>query len=502
MQQKVPQMRNVSKLKYCASSIREVSQVRPVVIQSHVRSKYPVYAAKGPVCAMKMNIRSVLLLYISFITSALALSGCSSGTSNPLAPIQAAQAKNVGNFSSTVFLGDSLTAGYQSGSLLDTAQVNGWAPLVATQAKFSIVQPLIAYPGAPNVLQLVSLGPPPVITPVTGTTTGRDNFAIQPTDVAVPGAFVNDVLTTVPLANPAAGQQQINQLVLGFPGLGYGQAYTQLQWAIHLQPTTIFLWIGNNDALIADLTGTPSSMTSVANFTTQYTSLIQQLSTLTSAHLVIANVPDVTLVPYLQPAAVILAEYSAATGLPTSVLSKLFGISPGDFVTPEGLSEISAILAGQQKTPLSDAGVLTAAEAVTVRSNVTAYNQVISQQAQSVGATLVDINALFAKVASQGATINGYTGTFSFLGGIFSLDGIHPTNTGYALVANTFIDTMNSSIGTKIPDVNLSAVAAADPLWPPNIAAHPPHHIVTAPDLPARAMQQAGQALMPQSSQQ
>ena len=450
---------------------------------------------------MKMNTRSVLLLSITFIASALALSGCSSGSSNPLAAIQAAQAKNVGNFSTTVFLGDSLTAGYQSGSLLDTQQVHGWAPVVATQAQFSIVQPLIAYPGAPNVMILQSLGPPPVITTAPGTTTGRDNFAAQPTDLAVPGAFVNDVLVTAPLANPAAGQQQINQLVLGFPGLGYGQAYTQLQAAIAAKPTTIFLWIGNNDALIADLTGTPTSMTPVANFTSQYTSLIQQLSTLTTAHLVIANVPDVTLVPYLSPAALVLAEYSAATGYPTSVLSTLFGISPGDYVTPEGLTEISAILAGKQKTPLSDAGVLTAAEATTVRTTVTAYNQVIAQQAQSVGATLVDINTLFAKIASSGITINGYTGTFSFLGGIFALDGIHPTNTGYAILANAFMDTMNSAIGTKIPDVSLSAVATADPLWPPNIPYHLGGHAITAPQLPAAAMQQAGRALLPQEMQ-
>jgi hypothetical protein len=242
-------------------------------------------------------------------------------------------------------------------------------------------------------------------------------------------------------------------------------------------------------------------MTPLANFTSQYQNLIQQLSTLTTAHLVIANIPDVTLVPYLQPAALILAEYSQATGLPTAVLSKLFGISPGDYVTPQGLTEISAILAGKQTTPLSDAGVLTAAEASTVRTTVTSYNQVISQQAQSVGATLVDINALFAKLATSGINIGGVTGTFSFLGGLFSLDGIHPTNTGYAILANTFIDTMNSGINTKIPDVNLTAVAAADPLWPPNIPSHLGGHAITAPDLPAAAMQQAGRALLPQGMQ-
>jgi len=132
------------------------------------------------------------------LTGALGLLGCSSASSNPLAALQAAQAKNAGNFTTTVFLGDSLTAGYQSGSLLDTQQVHGWPPLVAGQAGFSIVLPLIAAPGAPNVLQLVSVGPPPVIVPAKGITSGRDNFATQPTNLAVPGALLNDVLNTVP----------------------------------------------------------------------------------------------------------------------------------------------------------------------------------------------------------------------------------------------------------------------------------------------------------------
>jgi lysophospholipase L1-like esterase len=424
---------------------------------------------------MKMNVRSVSLLCSLLLATgllSLSLAGCSSGSSDPLAPVKTAQAKNVGNFSNTVFLGDSLTAGYQSGSLLDTQQVHGWAPVLAKQAGFNIIQPLIAYPGAPNVLKLVSVGPPPVITPVSGTTTGRDNFATQVTDLAVPGATLNDMMNTLPLVNPAPGQQQLNQLVLGFPGLGYGQALSQLGFAIYAQPTTIFLWIGNNDALIADISGMPSSMTPVATFTTQYQTLMTQLTTLTPAHLVIANIPDVTQVPYLTPAALVLAGVSQQTGLPTSVLSGLLGIVPGDYVNPTGTAQIPLILAGTQKGPITDAGVLSAAEVVTVQAQVTAFNQVIAAQAQAAGATLVDINALFKQVAASGLTINGYTGTATFLGGFFALDGIHPTNTGYAVVANKFIDTMNTAISTKIPDVALGAVAQADPFWPPNLVPH------------------------------
>ncbi len=454
-------------------------------------------ATKPP--AFRVNWHSFPLAYPAAPRRAAAARQLCRRTTSATTPNPAAAAANAGNFSTTVFLGDSLTAGYQSGSLLDIAEVHAWAPLLATQAKFPIVQALIAYPGAPSTLLLKSLGPPPVTITAPGLTTGRDNFATQVTDLAVPGAFLNDIANTVPAIVPTTPQQIITQLVLGFPGLGYGQDWSQATFAVHANPTTIFLWAGSNDALAADLTGSPASMTSTASFATQYNALIQLLTTKTNAHLVIANIPDVTLVPYLTPAALVLAEYSAATSYPTATLSALFGISPGDFVTPEGLTEIAAILAGTQKTPLSDAGVLTAAEAVTVRTQVAAYNQVIAAQAAAANATLVDINALFTQVTANGLTINGYTGTSAFLGGFFSLDGIHPTNTGYAVVANTFIDAMNASFKTTIPDVDLGPIAAADPLWPPNLVpnAAPGVHKATMIALPADAARALQQILLP-----
>ncbi len=420
-------------------------------------------------CSFTRLLRGAVSL--SALGAAILVSSCSGGSSSsgssgggmstPVTP---------GNFTTTVFLGDSLTAGYQSASLLDTAEVHGWAPLVAAQAGFGITQALIAAPGAPSTLVLKSLSPLTIVT-ASGTTTGRDNPSSQVTDLAVPGALLNDILNTVPVASPMAGQEQITQLVLGFPGLGLGQAYSQTTFAVKANPTTIFIWAGNNDALVADISGMPSSMTSVADFTTQYTSLITELTTKTKAHLVIANIPDVTLVPYLQPAATILAEYSAATGYPVSVLSGLFGISAGDLLNPEGLAEVAAIVAGKQTTPVSDAGVLTAAEVATVQQRVTDFNTVIAAQAKAAGATVVDIHALFANLIANGLPINGYTGSAAFLGGVFSLDGIHPTNTGYAVIANTFIDAMNSGFNAKIPDVNVATVAASDPLWPPNLGA-------------------------------
>ncbi len=418
---------------------------------------------------MKMNHRS-LLIALAAGAASLALSACSGTSSNPQAIRTAAQTANAGNFSSVYFLGDSLTAGYQSGSLIDTAQPHGWAALVAKQIGFPIALPLIAPPGAPNQLTLVSLSPL-VLGQLPGATTGRDDFTVQPTDVAVPGALLNDVLNTLPKVTPAAGQEQLNQLVLGYPGFGYGVIRSQAQQAAAANPTTIFLWIGNNDALNADFAGSPAVMTPLDMFTTQYQQLINYLQLNTSAHLVIANIPDVTAVPYLQPAALVLAQASAQTGVPVAVLSAVLGIKAGDFVNQTGLAQIPLILGQQQAGPITDAGVLSAAEVVTVQTMVTAYNKVIAANASASGATLVDINALFAQTTANGIVENGIPGTTNFLGGVFSLDGIHPTNTGYAVVANKFIDSINAGLGKSYADVAVAPIAATDPLYPPYGAA-------------------------------
>jgi len=47
---------------------------------------------------------------------------------------------------------------------------------------------------------------------------------------------------------------------------------------------------------------------------------------------------------------------------------------------------------------------------------------------------------------------------------MFSLSGIHLTNTGYAVIATQFITTLNRTRGTFIPPVNINQVASSDPL--------------------------------------
>ncbi|HKN21819.1 MAG TPA: hypothetical protein VJX73_10405, partial [Terracidiphilus sp.] len=142
-------------------------------------------------------------------------------------------------FTTTVVIGDSLSAGFMNGSLLDSQQPNGWASLVAKQANFSLALPLIASPGVPAVLQLVSLGPPPVIQQAGGISIGRDDPLKQPYDLAVPGHLLNDVINTGPVLIPTSDEELITNLVLGFP---LGDTKSQMNEAIALNPTAIFVW--------------------------------------------------------------------------------------------------------------------------------------------------------------------------------------------------------------------------------------------------------------------
>ncbi len=304
----------------------------------------------------------------------------------------------------------------------------------------------------PNVLRLVRPGPPPIVEPVPGPSIGRLNPLIIPSDLAVPGHKVQDVLTT----RPNLPVDSLTDLVLGVPGLLLGVSKSQVEWAELMRPTTILLWIGNNDALaaITDAGVThadPTFLTPVPQFQSAFHQLITRLVA-TRATLVVANIPDVTAVPFLTPAEAVAALFHVP-------LSEL-GLSPGDSVTPEGVQ----IAATNPHSILPPQYVLTLSEAITVRAAVQDFNAVIQQEAAAVGATLVDIHALVAGMQANGINVDKLHLTTDFLGGLFSLDGVHPTNTGYAVIANEFIRVMNAKLAANIPEVKLAKVAHDDPL--------------------------------------
>lgn len=367
------------------------------------------------------------------------------------------------DLSRLVVVGDSLSAGFQNGSLLATQQVNGYASLIAAQAGVELELPLIADPGIPNVLMLVDPGPPPVIVPASGVSSGRVDPTVQATNLAVPGATVQDALTT----GPDFPIDSFTDLILGLPGLFGGVSLSQVEWAEVLAPTTIVVWIGNNDALGAALVADASLLTPVADFEAAYTELMDRLAA-TGATLVVANIPDVTVIPYLTAA----EDVAVLVGLPLEFIGPILGIGSGDFVTPDAFPLIGAILAGVLPGPLPANVVLDGGEVAAIRAAVEAFNAIIAAQAEAKGAALVDVHGVLEAARARGLVVGGQRLSTGFLGGLFSLDGIHPTNTGYAVIANGFIRALNTHFAAGIPPLSLRQVQADDPLVLPGVG-HP-----------------------------
>lgn len=72
-------------------------------------------------------------------------------------------------------------------------------------------------------------------------------------------------------------------------------------------------------------------------------------------------------------------------------------------------------------------------------------------------------------IKNGGIVVGKEVFTTDFLGGLLSLDAIHLTYTGYALIADMFIDQINKDEGYNIPFIDLSKVAQEDPLTPDKI---------------------------------
>ncbi len=88
------------------------------------------------------------------------------------------------------------------------------------------------------------------------------------------------------------------------------------------------------------------------------------------------------------------------------------------------------------------------------------YNQIISGLAAQYNYYVINWDGLFNSLASSsGLEVNGVVFSNSYVSGnFFSLDGIHPTSQGYGIIANEFINAINSKYGSSIPAVDVSTI--------------------------------------------
>ena len=106
--------------------------------------------------------------------------------------------------------------------------------------------------------------------------------------------------------------------------------------------------------------------------------------------------------------------------------------------------------------PLEDKHVLTKSEVAQVQTATNAYNTQIKALAEAYGLAFVDANAKMVELGkNSGIQYNGVNYSTTFVtGGSFSLDGVHLTGKGYAVIANEFIKAINAKYKSNLRQVN------------------------------------------------
>lgn len=450
-------------------------------------------------------MKSLQILLTAFLVASAAMwSGCSdSAPSGPVAGLGG------GTITKYVAIGNSLTAGYQSNGLYASAQNYAFPKLIASQiqmagasiANFEL--PWWSDPGTPGadgkasryeVITLAGPGGSPLIGP-RGLPAGSPTnltLARPYDDLGVPGAVIFDFLDNTDFATKAL--QRSNPLFLAIlRNSALGSSILAQARALH--PDLVTFWLGNNDVLGFATSGgvSPSAPTSAAAFAFLYSQALDSLrAALPNARIVVANIPDVTTIPFFTtlgpkiaaslPSGILLryqmhGETGVGSGstrfadavnplitLTGSAYASLLGHPTGQWYRDKGIPVAAPIdttkpFGLDPRNPWPDALVLDAGEQLTAGSAVSSFNITIAAVAGARNAALVDINGFFNIIRVQGFYSGGEKFTADYLsGGLFSLDGVHPSSRGQGVVANEFIKVMNARFAMSIPLVDISTI--------------------------------------------
>jgi lysophospholipase L1-like esterase len=341
----------------------------------------------------------------------------------------------------------------------------------------------------------------------------RLNPGATPLDVAIPGQTLHEALYQFqPTANPCviypnAGLQALNGILnaenLFFnPILGnFSARTTQVQAAVRVQPTLALVWLGENDLLKFTFSNGAVAASSASSFQADMTQLITSLQN-AGAKVAVANVLNILAAPQFLAVPAIHAALMA-NGVPTGINAPItaaidaflsgFNVGNGGYLTLTGSTKIvavvqaslPAIIGGTSPATAMQAGFtllqsssnafgpgdyVTDSTATQTTQLVAQYNTAIAAAVGGRGAALVDVNAIALQVTGNGGVYplpsNPHCCSIAYGGGLFSLDGIHPSNTFYALIANAFILAVNKAYGTTIPATNVATINATDPFSP------------------------------------
>lgn len=363
-------------------------------------------------------------------------------------------------------IGNSITAGFQSGGINDSTQMESYAVLLAEGMGTEFDLPLLNQPGCPPPLTNVFTGEV-----VGGPTAPPCAFRQRPVppilnNASVPGAALADVLS---YQDPAASPNELSTVLLG--------GRTQMEAVREVEPTFVSAWIGNNEILDAALQGNASLATDPETFASRFQAIVEDLAELEAEGGVLVGLADVRFLPYLSPGAAYFQVHQ--DGTLSAAVAAIFGpeaqasfdanFEVADTCGPEvaggvgestlvpferGFGLVQQAIQGLPATLdcAADPSVLSAEEIGQLAGFVDAYNTTIESAAGELEWAYYDPNPAFAQAQAAGSIplFPDPQAAGSPFGPCFSQDGVHPSAAAHAVVAQQLAETIDAEYGSNI----------------------------------------------------
>lgn len=398
-------------------------------------------------------------------------------------------------FSRLMVLGDDNAAGYQNLALTEKHQKYSFPALIAKQGGTpNFQQPLMGYPGigvlSPwgfGTIELYHLDnpetpetrvPDPVIRAVPYEDYPDYNlsmpfiseevmtYPLPYSNLGVPGIVMEDILKGKTKLKSKSHTQMLDIILRNPLPEPYGEL-TSFQQAKLFHPSILICWVGMNDVMnFAQYPeGTQPSIpapTAGDAFAEKFAAMADSLVSLNAA-LLVGNVPDITDMPYFNTVPPVVID--STTNMPyldnSGNAVPLIGVEAGDKVLTPAKGDIKrgygipvGILNGNGE-PIPDDKILDVAEIALVKEAVDNYNAAIDSICSNRKIPVVDMYSLY-KELNSGLLEAGLLFSNAFIsGGFYSLDGIHPSDLGNAILANEWIRAINANYPVSVPPVNL-----------------------------------------------
>ncbi|WP_430817860.1 hypothetical protein [Carboxylicivirga sp. RSCT41] len=413
--------------------------------------------------------------------------------------------KGSADFSKFIAIGDSYTAGYTDGALGLRGQEISFSAILGKQLMHvggaSYNQPFVEGEGSIGLtaideqgtlngyfeLNIVNGSLAPVPTVGNPSILGERVYDATNQNFGVPGAKVTHLVTP--------GYGQANPYFARFASTDVTSVLGDASVA---DPTFFSCWLAGYDvlgfALAGGVGGIGNGLTDITDPAVYESAMGAMLSTLTAkgAKGVMGNIPDVSSIPFFTTvpynafvidaatAAALNANYAAYNAAAESLgLPKMeFVEGPNAFVIYDAAipaelgsrrqatandrllltAQSEAMSWGPTSDPiLGDEFVLTVDELAMISEYTATFNAINKTLAESFDLAFFDCKALLEQLNTTGLIIDGnhYTSTF-VSGGIFSLDGVHTTGRGSAIIANALIDAINAKYDASVPRANIN----------------------------------------------